>query len=86
MSGGTQISDISLDQPGGENANSVPKTWVYMKSFVLFLILALVEQRVYVSLFFPINTIILLGKPPLWGNFISQGKKPCEGETQIFNT
>ena len=26
MSGGTQIYDISLDQPGGENANSVPKT------------------------------------------------------------
>ena len=36
-----------------------------MKLFVLFLILTLysAKQRVYVSLFFPINIIFLLGKP-----------------------
>ena len=67
MSGGTQIYDISLDQPGGGNANSVPKKVfsVFMKSYVLFLILTLysVNQRVSVSLLFQINIVLLLGKP-----------------------
>ena len=52
-----------------------------MKLFVLFLILTLyfVKQRVSVSLFCPINIIVLLGKTPLRENFISQGKKPVRG-------
>ena len=59
-----------------------------MRSFVLFLTSTLysVKQRVSFIWFLPINLILLLGKPPVRENFISQGKNPCEGGTKIFNT
>ena len=52
-----------------------------MKSFVLFPILTLysVKLVVSVSLFFPTNIILLLGKPPLWENFYQSRENPREG-------
>ena len=59
-----QISDISRDHPGGELPTQSQKMFFEysMKSFVLFLLLTLysVKERVSVSLFFPIDIILLL--------------------------